>query len=451
MENSLAAGRRLLKGVWELAHSALVGRQLPMLITYLGASMSLVAGSVMQLISMAILARAMGVAQFGLYLSMMALSTFALELIGLGSIEALLRRVARDKSIYPVALGHSLILAALTAMVICPALLILLPFWVHNLSGTDLDTLAIAVFAIGNTLILHLVLLTEKIFIAQGQFFRANLVNLSLAASRLCAAALACLVFSVTSLSSWIEWQVASYIVVLIGCVFAVRGLGMPQWVIMREELSKGFYYCVSSAVMTLKQGIDVIILGLVAGPAVVGAFGLARRIIDTSSLMLVAFFRVVYPMLARAMENGISSGLNLAFKVLTAVVGIAVCTVIGLYIVAPLCPLVFGPQFEVAVPYLYQLAWILIAYAISSTAADALGASGQHGVRAVAYCFTTIGIVVVGLLTYFYSTTGTIIGIYITEFAMAAGFWAAVLYLVRREARAASQSPAQSEPLPPQ
>lgn len=434
MDNNLAMGLRFLREVRAAGLIGIIRLQLPLVITYLGASFSLVVGSVMQLVSMAILARALGVVQFGQYLGMMAVSTFALQFLGLGASESLVRRVAREKGIYPVALGHNLILTVLSAAVICPLLIAILPMWANTSPESQLDLTTVVVFAISNTVVMHLVLLVEKIFIAHGQFARANLVSIAFAVIRLAATIVACYVFSITSLKHWIEWQAASYLVVLAGCLVALHPLGWPKWRLMKEEVSQGFFYSISCGVTRLRQSIDVLVLALVAGPAVVGAFGLARRIIETSALTQVAVFRIAYPPLARAMENGISNGLYLAFKLLIVVTGIALMTTIGLYIIAPLCPLLFGSEYQVVVPYLYELAWVLVLYAISSTASDVLGASTQHGLRAALYCSTVLGTVVVGSLTYLYSTAGTIIGIYVTEIAIACGFWAVVLYLARRE-----------------
>lgn len=406
-------------------------QRLPLAMTYLGSSASLVASSIMQLITMAILARTLGVAQFGHFLTMTALATIAVHICGLGASEPLVRRVARDPSLYPRALGHNLILIGATGIALSLALVAVLPFWVRVADDTAGNIWGIAIFVVANVVVLRIILLAEQAYIAHMQFTRANIINMSLAVTRLVSALVACYLVGISSLAQWIEWQAAGLVALaVVVVVFALRPLGAPRWGLMREEIGQGVFFSTAWAVRTLKQTGDILVLGLVASPSVVGAFGLSRRIVETSGLTLDALFRIMYPRLSRAMEPGIGSGLWLARRLLVASAAIAVVTAVALYIVAPLGPLMFGTQFTGMVGYLHAMCWLLIPAAFTGTGSEVLGASGQHGVRASIYFSTVAGVGLIAIMTYFFATPGTVLALYVVEVALSLAFWLAIAKL---------------------
>lgn len=418
-------------------------QKLPLAMTYLGSSVSLVTSSVMQLVTMAILARTLGVAQFGHFLTMTALATIAIHFCGLGATEPLVRRVARDPSIYPRALGHNLLLIAGSGVVISIILIAVLPFWVQVSDNATQNLLGIAIFVVANVMVLRIVLLAEQAYIAHMQFTRANIINVALAVTRLGSALVACYVFHVTTLAGWIEWQALGFVILAIAVtIFGLRPLGRPEWRLMREEIRQGLFFSTAWAVRTLKQSGDILVLGLVASPAVVGAFGLSRRIVETSGLTLDALFRIMYPRLSQAMEPGIGHGLWLARRILAAALGIAVLTSVALYIVAPLGPMLFGAQFESMVGYLHAMCWLLIPSAFTGTGAEVLGSSAQHGIRAAIYYGTVAGVAFIGVLTYFFAVKGTIFAVYGVEIMLAAAFWFAIWWLVRKVPQPAADRP---------
>src|ERR1019366_3102326 len=93
-------------------------QKLPMALTYFGSTASLVVSSGAQLLTFAILARHLGVEQFGLLMTITAATSLGVQLCGLGASETLVRRVANDPAIYRAALGHNLILIGASGSVL---------------------------------------------------------------------------------------------------------------------------------------------------------------------------------------------------------------------------------------------------------------------------------------------------------------------------------------------
>jgi O-antigen/teichoic acid export membrane protein len=90
--------------------------------------------------------------------------------------------------------------------------------------------------------------------------------------------------------------------------------------------------------------------------------------------------------------------------------------------------PLIFGPQYEETVGFVRALCFVLVPYAAWTVGAEALGASANHGLRAVLMNASILGVVVIAVMTYLFTTTGTIAAIYMVDIALAAAFWWIIL-----------------------
>ena len=413
--------------------SAVRGR-LPQLLAYAGSSASLLGGSVAQLVAFAILARSLGVEQFGQFLAITAVTNVTVQLCGLGAMEPLVRRVARDKTVYPAFLGHNVILGLVSGLIISVGLLFFLPyFFASSVVATDVVFLA-AVFGITNTILLRGILLTEQIFIAHSMFAKANAIAVGFGLMRAATAAAACFLFAVTDLTSWALWHAGGHLVFLMVCLWVIRPLGAPLFEIQWDEVKRGLFFCWALIGQSLRQNIDLLVLGLVASPALVGSFGVARRIADTSYLSVNALNRITYPRLSIAMEHSIRDGLAISQKVLAAAVAISISTAVAVYFIAPVLPLLFGDDYVDMVPFLRAICWIVIPFSLATVAAEVLGASGHHGIRAMIFNATIVGSVFIGVMTYWFLAAGTIIALFVVEIALACAFWFAVIWLLKRE-----------------
>ena len=83
---------------------------------YVASSAVLFFGIVAQFIWFIVFARALGVEAFGQLMVIMAVTGLVGTLAGVGSTDAIVRRVSRDRKDYPAMLGHGLILEGLTGV-----------------------------------------------------------------------------------------------------------------------------------------------------------------------------------------------------------------------------------------------------------------------------------------------------------------------------------------------
>ncbi len=415
--------------------SARIRRYLPSLLSYMASSGSLIMASVAQLVTFAILARFLGASEFGMFITIMAITSIAVHLCGMGGAECLLRRVAQNKTIYPAMLGHNLILISISGSLLVAAGMLILPYWVSFSSDPLTDQASLLLFLITNIVLLRLILLVEAVYIGHSNFKAANLSVVGFAFARTLAAILACIAFGVDTISGWAWWQFLCHLFVAAVYWLWLMRLGKPKFRLVREEIKLGLFFATPFIFRAFRQNIDLLLLGLLLSPAVIGSYGVARRIVDSSYLNIDAMNRLLYPRLAKLSANGIDKAWPLAQKSLMIAVSIAVFTAVVIYCLAPYLPLIFGDEYQSMVYFTQVLCWVIIPFSLWSIGVEVMGAAGEHGYRAaILNAGNLLGTPVLAFATWLMPPTGTFISIYLIEFSIAASIWWTLLWLIRRQ-----------------
>ncbi|MFC5420416.1 lipopolysaccharide biosynthesis protein [Bosea eneae] len=420
------------------------GALLPMLMSYAASGGSLIISSAAQLLSFAILARFLGVHEFSLFVAITAISNIAVHMCGLGAMECLVRRVARDRTMYPVMLGHNMILTAASGLALVLIGAALLPFFFTLSSDPATNAAVITLMLVTNIVLVRVIVLAEQIFIAHSDFASANTVVVGFALARTIAAVLACLVFGVASVASFAIWQFVCHVLVAVICWRALRRLGRPEYRLVREELPLGLYFSVPFILRAVRQNADLLVLSLVATAEIVASYSVARRMLESSYLSVEALNRLVYPGSARATAEGLQHAMPRVRKVLVAATLISIAAAVAVFVLAPILPFLFGRDYVSLVSFVRILCWAVIPLAIWAVAVEALGASGHHPTRAAVMGLGSVfGAVLAAAATWYAPPTGTFVSFYVIEIAMVAAAWTALTRIVRRDReRAVEQQP---------
>jgi len=415
----------------------------------MASSGALVAANASQLITFALLARWLGPSQFGLLVQVTAITTVAVHLCGLGANDCLIRRVARDRAMYPAMLGHALILIAATGAGLVLLGMASLPFIITVTEDPTRNVVAIGLLLVTNIVLVRAILLAEQAYISHSMFSQANRSVIGFALARTATAALACPVFGVTTLEGWAAWQFVGHVVVATCFIWPLRALGRPTFGIVRDELKPGALFSSQFMFKAIRQNCDLFILGLVSSIEVVGSYGVARRILDSSYLTIDALNRLVYPRFAVASQHGIHNALPFTRRVLVGAVFLGVGTALGLFILAPLLPYLFGHAYVSLVPFVRIMCWLIVFVAIWSVAMDLLGASSHQGARAA--IINTASVVGAGLVafgTWYAPPAGTFVSLYVVEIGVTIATWALLLHMAKKsEAQAKRAAAASVEP----
>lgn len=422
------------------------GTLLPMVMSYAASGGSLIIGSAAQLVTFAILARWLGVDQFSLLVAITAIANIAVHLCGLGAMECLVRRVARDTALYPILLGHNIILTAASGVVIVLIGAAILP-WFITLSADPLINIAtITVFLVTNVVLVRVIVLTEQIFIAHSDFAAANKTVVSFALARTATAVLACIVLGVSTMAGWAIWQFICHVLVLLGCFAALKRLGGPQYKIVREELPLGVYFSVPFILRAVRQNADLLVLSLVTTAEIVSSYGVARRILESSYLSVEALNRLIYPGSAKMMEAGLHHAQERVLRVLGVASLIGIAAAIAVFVLSPLLPYLFGEEYVSLVSFVRILCWVVIPVAIWSVAMEALGASGYQAARATVMGLSSLlGAALVAWATWYAPPEGAFVSFYIIEIAMVIAGWTVFFKLLKRDRERTDDRPLDS------
>ena len=412
-----------------------------MLMSYAASGGSLIVSSAAQLLTFAILARFLGVHEFSLFVAITAISNIAVHMCGLGAMECLVRRVARDRAIYPAMLGHNIILTAASGLVLVLVGAALLPFFFTLAPDPATNVAVITLMLVTNIVLVRVIVLAEQIFLAHSDFPAANTVVVGFAVARTLAAGLACLAFGVSSLATWAVWQFACHVLVAIVCWRALRALGRPEYRLVREELPLGLYFSVPFILRAVRQNADLLVLSLTATPEIVASYSVARRMLESSYLSVEALNRLVYPGSARATIEGLQHAMPRVRKVLVAATLISIAAAIAVFVLAPILPFLFGKDYVSLVSFVRILCWVVIPLAIWSVAMEALGASGHQPTRAAVMGLGSVfGAALAAIATWYAPPACTFVSFYVIEIAMVVAAWSALLRIVRRDRERAQE-----------
>jgi O-antigen/teichoic acid export membrane protein len=287
----------------------------------------------------------------------------------------------------------------------------------------------------GNMMLFSWIGLTEQVHLAHHRFAAANYVNASWGITRAAAALIACVGFEINTVFAWAAWNACTSVLVSIACASAISRYGRPRWRLLREEVPLGATLSISACISALRQNADLLALSAVAPPHLVGAYGVARRIISTATVVGSSLDRLIYTKLAIAGAKGPSETLQLAKRYVLYGMGLTGMASAGVFAASPLLPLLFGNDFADTVWITQVLCWTLIPTATQFIAFDALNAAEQHHIRLL--IGTGVGLagaaLIVGL-TLAFGTTGTFAAVYVAEVSLALALWQTLRFVGNRE-----------------
>jgi len=421
----------------------------PILASYLLSSGSLAAAALSQLVTFAILARALGPTEFGLFVQISAVTAIAVQLCGLGASDCLLRRVSRQPASYPSLLGHNLLLIGLSGALLVVGGVAAMSSWTRMSSGPSVGITTLALLFFGNVVLVRVILLVETAFLALGRIHAANRAVVGFAVARTVTAALACLAFRVSSLAEWALWQCGGNLLyALVGAAW-LSPLGRPRLAILREELRAGLLFCSQFVARAVRSNVDLLVIGLFAPIETVGSYGVARRIMDSSYLAIDALNRLLYPRLARESRDGLHLALPTAKRALAAALALGVATSLVLFLLAPKLPALFGRDYHDLSFFVRCLSGTIVLVGAWAAAVDLLGASGRHDARAwILNSANLAGSALIAVATWLAAPIGTVIALYVIDGAIVLAAWLVLLRFAGRS-RLHAAEPARASPAP--
>ena len=319
-----------------------------------------IVGKLATFVLFAVLARAVGPADVGIYVFAFAFLQIAMVPIALGSDSYLLRQVAKNRASIDDLFTNVLALKLALAVPVLTAALLLV-----SLLGYDMEARA-TVYVLTAGLLFDL--LAKSFHSVFNAVERSDLLTATVVAQRVVAALLGIAVLA------------AGYGVVVVSATYTLgaavhlglavflmqRSLGLPRvsvtWRRWRSLATTSFPFAVQDVFTVLLFRLDAVLLSLLAAEAAVGRYGAAYRLLDSTlfvSWALNGAFAAMYAYLGPDTEPTVQSVFQRSVK-LALVVLVPAAVAFGV-LAEPLCRLLFGAAFEDAGDPLRLLAPVVV------------------------------------------------------------------------------------------
>jgi len=392
-----------------------------------------------------LIARALGVEQYGAFIGVVALVAILGPFASLGPGQILIRNAARDRRTFRYSWGNALWTTGVSGSVLLGLALLLAKF----VLAEKIPLTLVFLVGLSDLLLAAIVGLAAQAFQAVEELQRTARVYVALTSARAASALTLILVVSHPTALSWGLFYCLSS---LVGAGYAIAlvcsRLGYPRLSLrqLRSDLLEGFYFAISLSSGSIYNNIDKTMLVRLATFGAAGIYAAAYRLVDLSFQPVNALLASTYPRFFQHGAQGLPGTKRLARRFLPFAVGYAVLAGAVLVLIAPLLPLVLGHDFSESVGALRWLSPLLLFRAVHYFLADMLTGAGFQGLR------STIQVLIAGLnvllnfwLIPAYSWRGAAWASLASDGALALGMFVAVAVLGRK--RTASEAACGVEP----
>lgn len=342
-----------------------------------------------------LIARALGPREYGAFVGAAALIAIVGPFAGVGGGNLLIKNVSRDKSLFRVYWGNALLLLAVSGVVLLGAVVAV----AHLILPATIPLLLVVLICLSDLVGARITDIAAQAFQAMDQLGYTANFSLLPYLMRMISAALVFALWHQATAMTWGWFYLGSTVV---SCAIAVAltnwKLGTPKLELARipPELKEGFYFGAGLSAQTIYNDIDKTMLASLSTLDATGIYAAAYRVIDVAFTPVKSVIYAAYSNFFRNGKHGIEAGYSYAKRLLPRMIGYSVLAFAGLYLLAPLFPLVIGKEFARTVEALRWLAILPLLKTIHYFLADSLSGAGYQGIRAagqVCVALTNVGL----------------------------------------------------------
>jgi O-antigen/teichoic acid export membrane protein len=387
-----------------------------------------------------LIARALGPHEYGAFVGGTALINIVAPFVGVGAGNLLIKNVARDKSLFAVRWGNALFLLAVSGLALLGGILLV----AHWILPPAIPMLLIVLICLSDLIGARINDVAAQCFQAMERLGYTANFSLLPYVLRMISAGIVFLVWHRASAMTWGWFYMGS---TAVSCVIAVLvtnwKLGAPRLELSRipPDLKEGFYFGAGLSAQTIYNDIDKTMLASLSTLDATGIYAAAYRVIDVSFAPVRAVLYAAYSNFFRSGKNGIGASYAYAKKLLPRMIGYSLLAFAGLFLLAPIFPLVIGKEFARTVEALRWLALLPLLKTVQYFLSDALAGAGYQGLRAGAQVF--VAVLNIGLnfwLIPLYSWRGAAWSSLACDGALAIAMCGILLFLMAKEARLSAE-----------
>lgn len=387
-----------------------------------------------------LLARLLGSSQYGIFVGATAMVSIVSQYSSLGSGFVLLRHVSQDKKQFAEYWGNVI----LTTLLVGSLMIVALNFFGTSLVGAASASVLVLI-AIGECT-------CARIAECAGQAFQAH-ENLQITATlttltnvaRLAAAGGMIVYLHHATVR---QWAIASVSVSLFSAIIAVAmvsaRLGMPVFrpQLLVKSAAEGLGFSFACSTTSVYNDIDKSMLSRYGMAAANGIYSMAYRVVDISCMPIRSVHSAAFPRFCQKGASGVRGNIEFARQLILKTVPFALLAAAGMFVCAPLIPLVIGKGFAESVAALKWLCLIPLFRSLHLSAGDSLTGAGYQRYR------TGSQVAAAGLnfclnlyLIPAFSWRGAAWASLLTDGFLAVANWTVLVVVVRQERVAARDS----------
>ena len=340
-----------------------------------------------------LMARNLGVQQYGSFIAVAAAAGVAFPFVGNGFASLMIKHVTHDRAQLPESLGNLLAVTLVSGLLLSA---LLVPICLVMFPRTIAPAVIIMVL-VSDLLVVPYVGVAGAAFASLERMGWTATLNVFASLTRLTGIAVIVILHRPTVMAWSVAYLVASTLssIVALGCVLWF--LGMPKLGLHRikGELRDGFYFSVSLSAQSIYNDIDKTMLARLGTLEATGIYSAAYRLIDVAFLPVGAFLSAAYPGFFREGKGGIQAAMHYGRRLLKRIVPYPLFMFVALFIGAPLVPWVLGHQYAQVTEALRWLAVLPLLKTFHYFIANSLTGAGYQGLRTL----VQIGVAVFNIL----------------------------------------------------
>jgi len=389
---------------------------------------------VVQALYFTVIARSLGVSNYGAFVGVVALVGIFYPFGSAGRGNLLVRNVARDRSTLPHMWGAALSVATVFGGFLIALLMILY----HFALPASIPGRLVLLVALSDIVGLNIILISGQAFQAFDQLNWTATINVMISTSRLIGALL---LYSLHHSPTPLQWGYVYFgstaVVATTAAWLVSTKLGAPKLNLPKSwfELREGLYFTISMSAQTIYNDIDKTMLARLSTLEATGIYGAAYRLIDVSFTPISALLTAAYPHFFRKGSEGISASWSFAKPHLRRATGYATVVCVAILLFAGAVPYILGSEYALTTEALRWLAPLPFLKAIHYFLSDSLTGAGYQWLRS---CIQTgVALFNVGInfwLIPSYSWRGAAWASILSDGMLAASIFVAIVCVKRQE-----------------
>jgi O-antigen/teichoic acid export membrane protein len=302
---------------------------------------------VIQAVYFVIIARKLGVQNYGAFVGVVAIAAFFAPFAAWGSYNILVKEVVRDRRTFPAYLGASLTTCVISGLALIAIAALLSEAFFSRAISVWIPILV----CVSDLLLARLVDVCGSAFQAFDRVRMMAFLQAMTSSFRLLAAVVLLVFFrSPASAVTWATLYAAGSAVSAVISLILVRaklGWGPLSMRPMKGKYREGFHFAVSWAAQGAYNDIDKTLVGRIDSFAAAGFYSAAYRIEDAIFSPFRAFLQASYARFFREGTAGIRGSAAFARRVLPWALVYGILASAFLFLISPLLPLLLGPGYQ--------------------------------------------------------------------------------------------------------